>query len=279
MKTAVIDVGGGLRGVYAAGVFDLCMQNGITFDIGIGVSAGSANLASYFAGQRGRNYVFYMEYAQRKKYMGLGNFLRKKSYVDLDYVYSTLSNSDGENPLDYPSMQKNPAELFVVASNALTGEAKYFTKSDIEQDNYDVFKASSSLPVVCQPYMIDGDPYYDGALSDPVPVEKALDLGAEKFVLILTRPREHSRSPERDVRLAHILAKKYPHAAEGLELRAERYNAGVKLAEQFESEGKALIIAPDDLCGMSTLTRDKSALQKFYDKGLADGEKIISFLE
>lgn len=279
MKTAVIDVGGGLRGVYAAGVFDLCMQNGITFDIGIGVSAGSANLASYFAGQRGRNYIFYMEYAQRKKYMGLGNFLRKKSYVDLDYVYSTLSNSDGENPLDYPSMQKNPAELFVVASNALTGEAKYFTKSDIEQDNYDVFKASSSLPVVCQPYMIDGDPYYDGALSDPVPVEKALDLGAEKFVLILTRPREHSRSPERDVRLAHILAKKYPHAAEGLELRAERYNAGVKLAEQFESEGKALIIAPDDLCGMSTLTRDKSALQKFYDKGLADGEKIISFLE
>ncbi len=279
MKTAVIDVGGGLRGVYAAGVFDLCMQNGITFDIGIGVSAGSANLASYFAGQRGRNYIFYMEYAQRKKYMGLGNFLRKKSYVDLDYVYSTLSNSDGENPLDYPSMQKNPAELFVVASNALTGEAKYFTKSDIEQDNYDVFKASSSLPVVCQPYMIDGDPYYDGALSDPVPVEKALDLGAEKFVLILTRPREHSRSPERDVRLAHILAKKYPHAAEGLELRAERYNAGVKLAEQFESEGKALIIAPDDLCGMSTLTRDKSALQKFYDKGLADGEKILSFLE
>ena len=279
MRTAVIDVGGGLRGIYAAGVFDLCMQNAITFDIGIGVSAGSANIASYFAGQRGRNYVFYMEYAQRKKYMSLSNFLRKKSYVDLDYVYSTLSNSDGENPLDYTSMQKNPAELFVVASNAVTGEAKYFTKADMSQDNYDIFKASCSLPVVCQPYVIDGNPYYDGALSDPVPVRKALELGAEKFVLVLTRPREQSRSPERDVRLAHVLAKKYPRAAEGLELRAERYNAGVKLAEQYEKEGNALIIAPDDLCGMSTLTRDKVAMQKFYDKGLADGEKIVSFLK
>lgn len=47
-----------MRGIYAAGVFDFCMDNGVTFDLGIGVSAGSANIASFLAGQRGRNYVF-----------------------------------------------------------------------------------------------------------------------------------------------------------------------------------------------------------------------------
>ena len=56
MKTGVIDVGGGLRGIYAAGVLDYCMEQGIRFDLGIGISAGSANLASFVACQRGRNY-------------------------------------------------------------------------------------------------------------------------------------------------------------------------------------------------------------------------------
>lgn len=52
MKLGVVDVGGGLRGVYAAGIFDFCLTEGIGFDVCVGVSAGSANIASYAAGQR-----------------------------------------------------------------------------------------------------------------------------------------------------------------------------------------------------------------------------------
>ena len=160
----MVDVGGGLRGIYACGVLDRCLEEGVTFDLGIGVSAGSANLITFFAGQRGRNFRFYTEYAQRPEYMSLKNFLKKRSYVDLDYVYSTLSNSDGEDPLDYEAFAKNPAEFLVVATNAETGEGKYFDRTDIRQDCYDVMKASSTLPVVCRPYPIGGQLYFDGAL-------------------------------------------------------------------------------------------------------------------
>ena len=66
MKTGLIDVGGGLRGVYAAGVLDRCLDEGVRFDYGIGISAGSANLASFLAGQRGRNLRFFRDYSQRK---------------------------------------------------------------------------------------------------------------------------------------------------------------------------------------------------------------------
>ena len=59
MKTAVVDVGGGMRGVYASGVLDRCLKENIQFDLCIGVSAGSANLASYLSGQMGRNLFFY----------------------------------------------------------------------------------------------------------------------------------------------------------------------------------------------------------------------------
>ena len=124
MKTGIIDVGGGFRGIYACGVLDYCLDQNIRFDLGIGISAGSANLASFVAGQRGRNFTFYTEYGLRKQYAGVGNFIRKRSFIDMDYVYGTLSDHDGENPLDYTALRDNPMEFIVVAANAETGEAK-----------------------------------------------------------------------------------------------------------------------------------------------------------
>lgn len=72
MKTGIIDVGGGLRGIYGAGVLDRCMEEGVRFDCCIGVSAGSANMSSYVAGQHGRNKPFYQDYSFRKEYMSVG---------------------------------------------------------------------------------------------------------------------------------------------------------------------------------------------------------------
>ena len=52
-KIGAVDVGGGTRGIFGAGVLDYCMDNDLHFDHFVGVSAGSANGASYLAGQRG----------------------------------------------------------------------------------------------------------------------------------------------------------------------------------------------------------------------------------
>ena len=277
MKTTVVDVGGGLRGIYASGVLDRCLEDNVRFSAGIGVSAGSANIASYMAGQKGRNYQFYAEYSLRKEYMSARNFIRKKSYIDMDYLYGSLSNSDGENPLGYEAIAANPMKLTVVATDARTGKPKYFDKSDMQQDNYDILKASCSIPFVCHPYVIDGVPYYDGAISDPVPVEKAFSMGSDRVVLILTRPREFRRTADRDRKIASLIRRKYPAAAAGMEQRAEKNNEGIRLAEEYEKEGRLLVIAPDDTCGMDTLTRDKGAMRRFYEKGLRDGGKIAEF--
>jgi len=277
-KIGVIDVGGGCRGAYAAGVFDYFMDLAVTFDLGIGVSAGSANLASFIAKQPLRNYHFYTEYALRPEYMGMGNFIKNKSFIGLDYIYGTLSNSDGEYPLDYSTLLLNPMEFLVVASEAETGNPRYFDKSDLRQDNYDIFKASSCIPFVCPPYIINGTPYYDGALSDPVPIEKALEMGCDKVVLVLTLPVERERNAKQDNFLANRIQKKYPIAAQKLKQRAELYNTSIKKAKELEKEGKVLIISPDDTCGVSTLSTNQNNLISLYKKGYKDGEKITSFL-
>ena len=277
-KIGIIDVGGGFRGAYASGVFDYCLDYGITFDLGIGVSAGSANLASFTAGQVRRNYKFYTEYGMRKKYASLGNFVRTKSFIGLDYIYGTLSNSDGEYPLDYHALMNNPMEFVVIATEAETGNAKYFDKSDLSMDNYDILKASSAIPYVCQPYIIDDIPYYDGALADPVPVEKAFLMGCDKVIVILTLPENQIRPVGKDNFLAARIRKVYPFAADELERRAMKYNASVVLAKHYAKQRKALIVSPDDTCGVSTLSRDPESIIKLYNKGYMDGTKIKNYL-
>ena len=279
MKIGVVDVGGGLRGIYAAGVLDFCLEHHIAFDVCVGVSAGSANTASYLSGQKGRNAVFYTEYAFRKEYMSLHNVLKRREYLDLDYIYGTLSNSDGECPLDYAALSQNTAQWIVVACDAQTGEAAYFDRTDIAQDQYDIMKASSAIPFVCKPYPIKGKLYYDGALADPVPIKKAFALGCDKVVLILSKPRDTVRTPGKDAMIARRIQKKYPRAAERLLLRAETYNQGVSLAKEYEAQGKVLIVAPDDTCGADTLSRDRNALNRLYKKGICDGAKILPFLK
>lgn len=278
MKVGVIDVGGGFRGIYATGVLDYCQDNGIEFDVALAISAGSANLASFLSRQRGRNYTFYTKYAFRKEYASLRNFIFKKSYIDMEYVFGTLCKHDGEDPLDYPTLRDNPTEFIVIATDAETGEAVYFDKSDLTQDSYDPLKASSSIPFVNKPYVIDGKPYYDGALGDPVPVAKAFSLGCDLVVLILTKPENKPREQGNDPKIAKRIQKKYPKAAEQLILRAQHYNEGVALAREYAEQGKLLIVSPDDTFGVDTLHKDRDALDKLYAKGLSDGRKIEEFL-
>lgn len=274
----IVDVGGGLRGIYGAGIFDYCMEKEIYFDYCIGVSAGSANICSYLAKQRGRNYKFYMEYSFRKEYMSMKNLLRSGSYINMDYIYGELSNEGGENPLDYKELEKSDAVLKIVAANAITGEPVYFDKKDMFQDEYSIMKASCCLPLVCKPYRVKGVPYYDGGIADPVPVKKAFDDGCDKVVVILTKPLDTIRVAKKDAFPAKILKRKYPKAGEDLALRYKKYNDGVALAKRYQEEGKVLILAPDDCEGMNTLTKDKNAIERLYQKGYRDAKKIQSFI-
>ena len=121
-------------------------------------------------------------------------------------------------------------------------------------------------------------PYYDGALADPVPVDKAFQCGCNKVVVLLTRPIDKPRAPGKDAVLADMIQHRYPFAAKKLRTRVERYNAGVELAKKYQAEGRALLIAPDDLCGVDTLTRDRAAMMRLYQKGRHDAQAIPGFL-
>ena len=279
MKLGVVDVGGGMRGIYAAGVLDYCLDAGIEFDCCVGVSAGSANLITYLAGQKERNFKFYHDYSFRRKYMGLTNFIFSGSYFNLNYIYGTLGNSDGENPLDYEAYDKHKASFFVVAEDANSGEAVYFTRDDIAKDNCRVLMASSSIPGINRPFPIGKRLYFDGALADPVPIQKAFMEGCDRVVLLLSKPMNEPFDYQTDVFLANLIQNEYPVSANKLMLRAEKYERSIALANQYASMNRLLFLAPSETFGVTATKKTKKGLEKLYALGKQDGEKITSWLK
>lgn len=99
--------------------------------------------------------------------------------------------------LDYRALINNPMKLTIVATRADKAEIAYFTKADIKQYDYSIPKTSCAIPFVCHPYKVNDIEYFDGALSDLLPVQKALNNNADKIVLILTKPLDIPRNSKK----------------------------------------------------------------------------------
>lgn len=274
--TGIVDVGGGMRGVFSAGIYDRFIEEGINFDLCIGVSAGSANLISYAAGHHDRVRRFYVNYAQRKQYMSFDNFIHSGSYIGLDYIYSTISNSDGEDPLNYDAFTANHTDFITVVTDGETGEPIYFPKSSIKRDDLTVIKASCCLPAVCKPIVIDGKDCFDGGISDPIPFQKAFDIGCDKVIVVISKPIDFRKSPQNHMPIIKAALKKYPKVFDRLTVRHEVYNRQLEEAIKLQEQGKVIILAPQDCYGVNTLTREPAALEKLYEEGRRCADEHLS---
>ena len=150
-------------------------------------------------------------------------------------------------------------------------------KSDIRQDDYDVIKASCSVPVLNKPYYIGTIPCYDGGLSDPIPYKRVFRAGMDRVVVVITKPRDFMRTAGKDRMLSRAIAGKYPKAAEAWARRGEKYNRELLEVMELEKQGKALIVAPRDIGKLKTLSQDHEALEDLYRQGYEEGAKVVEF--
>lgn len=268
-----------MRSVYGAGIYDYLMDNDIyPFDLGIGVSAGAADLATYFARQRGRVLRYYTIYPKRKEYMGLWPLLRYGTFMNLKYIYEDLSLPGKEDPFDADAYTSSHTDMVFIATDAETGKPAYFPKDALKKGEMTVLEASAALPVACKPIRFRGRSYFDGGISDPIPYEKAFSMGAEKVVVILTKPEDMLRDPQKDEWVVRRLQKKHPAAAETMRRRAETYNSQILGMRKYIESGKLLVVAPDDTCNVTTTKHRKDDILRLYDKGYKDAVKILPFI-
>ena len=275
----IIDIGGGLRGIYTSGIYDYLIDNGIDIEYCFGVSSGSGNLINYVSGQRGRSKKFYDEYAFEKEYMSVSGYLKTGMLLNLDYIYSGISNSNGKDPLDYEAI-KNSSKIFrTVATRVDTAMPVYFTKDDLVQDDYTLLKACCAIPVACRkPIKFKGFKFFDGGLSDPIPYKKAFEEGCDKLIIIITQPKDY-RKEMLNRTLVNITASKYPKIKKRIMESHDYYNKGIEQIFELEKQGKALVVYPRECFGINTVSKNKEGMQKLYELGYEDGKKIEEFIK
>lgn len=260
----VLFEGGSFRAIFSCGVMDALLEEDIMFPYCIGVSAGAADSASYISRQRERNFKMMMQYRNDKRYMGWRNYLKKeRSLFGVDFVFREMPNK--LFPFDMETFQSYPGKFVVVATDVETGKPTYFHQEDVD-NRFDVFCATCALPLYFQAVRIGGRMYYDGGVSDPVPIGKLRADGHEKALIVLTRPEGYRKECGRSDRFAsRMIRRRYPVVADNLLHRYEVYNDSVAVCETMQREGKAVLIRPKE--PINSFEKDVNVLRYFYKMG------------
>lgn len=265
-KTGLVLEGGGMRGIYTAGVLDVFLEQNQKFDGVIGVSAGAIHGSSFLSGQKGRSIRYYKKYCQDKRFMSLRNLFLTGDIAGEKFCYHELPEK--LDPYNYKAFLDSETEFYVTCSNLETGKAEYLRVTDMKKQ-IDLMRASASLPYVSRIVEADGMKLLDGGCCDSIPVEAFRNMGFTKTVVVLTRHKGYVKEPEQ-TSMAKIYYRKYPKFVEALENRHIVYNQTVKKIEKLEAEGKIFVIRPSRALTISRTESDPSQLQAVYDIGRRD---------
>ena len=282
MKTGMVLEGGAVRTIYSTGVCDALLTRSLMTDYVIGVSAGIAYGVSYVSRQPRRNLDIMVNYINDKRYMGMGNLLRRdnRAYFGLEFVYSTIPNQ--LVPFDYDTFAAYPGEVEAVVTNLDTGAAEYFPL-DRRDDKFKLLQATCALPFLFPVFHIQGRPCMDGGAADAIPYERAFAKGCDRVIVVLTREREYVRQPEKLQPLIDLAYRKYPKFCDTMRRRADAYNEVRQKLFRLEREGRALVFTPTSTEGFHRTERDvdkiKALWKDGWDQGLARLDEAEAFLK
>jgi predicted patatin/cPLA2 family phospholipase len=257
--------GGGLRGQYTAGVLDAFLDAKLSFPYLVGVSAGSSIGCSFVSRQRGRNLEIIERFRNDPRYLSWRNFIRTGSLFGMDFIFDEIPH--GLVPFDFATFERSQTRFVTVCTDCERGEAVYYGK---EGDNLTVLKASASMPYLSRPVNYDGRKLLDGAITDALPLRKAIVDGFALNVVVLTRPAGYRKTEERGPSPS-LFYGRWPLLVEALRTRVKRYNEQLEFVEAEEAAGRALVIRPSRDLGISRTEKDVAKLRSLYELGLSDG--------
>lgn len=269
-KIGLVLEGGGMRGAYTGGVLEAFMEEDIRFPYIIGVSAGANNGANFIAGQKKRSEKVFVDYASDKEFSGLRHWIKEDSYINMEFLFDDLAND--LLPFDYEAFADSRTVFKVCATNARTGQAEYFKKPNYKDETFmtRVLKASSSLPVISKPVNIDDQLYFDGGITDSIPLDKSIQDGNKHNVIVLTRNKDYRKRSQLLGLYSRRYLRKYPKLLDALEKRHIRYNITLEKIDNLEKEGFVFVFRPIEEIKVGRLEKDSENLKDLYDQGYCE---------
>lgn len=274
MKTGLVLEGGGMRGLFTAGVLDVMYEEGIRFDGMIGVSAGALFGCNFKSGQVGRALRYNIRFAGDPRYMSVRSLLTTGNYINKEFAFDDVPMK--LDVFDMKAFDANPMEFYLVCTDIEKGEP-YYKRIDRSGDNImEWFRATGALPVLSRPVELEGMKMLDGGITDCIPLQFFQQKGYEKNIVILTQPLGFRKTPTKLGPLFRLAHRKYPKVAECMARRHIMYNGQLDYIQQQAQLGNTLLIYPEEPLRIGRTESNVQKMQRTYDAGR---EKAVAMLD
>lgn len=205
MTTAFVLGGARNLGAVQVGMLRALLEREVVPDLVVGCSVGALNGAALAADPTlagvGRLEALWLELRRRDLWPGgaLGAAAR------------LVRSAPGSNAAVRSAVARGAPATFeelavpfaCVAASLATGQERWFTAGPLAEP----VLASAALPGLLPPVEIDGEPFIDGAAVNTVPLRKAVELGADRLVVL--QIKDLSRSEPVPVRPIEVLARAF----------------------------------------------------------------------
>ena len=276
-KTALIVEGGGQRGVFSFGITDTFInRNYDPFDIYMGVSNGVAVLCWYLIRETDNN-LEKMLYAAKGDYLSYKNIFIGKDIIKFHQMYV-----DGEKMFK-PNMEKIKNNLkgkdyIAVVTDAIEANAEYYSFGDGEWMPKMI--ASGTLPILVRtPSLIDGRRKFDGGVADPLPVEKAYEMGAKKIIVIRTYEKKFRRKLKIENYIGALLSREYPKLRKALLVHDKTYNRALDFINNPPSDCEIVQLCPPEKLKSKRDSKNIEVLKADYKLGKKVAKVYLDGLE
>ncbi|WP_161980407.1 patatin-like phospholipase family protein [Streptococcus sp. S784/96/1] len=275
MTVGLVLEGGGMRGLYTAGVLDAFLDVGIKVDGVVAVSAGALFGVNFLSQQKGRALRYNKRFIKNKNYMGFRSWVKTGNVVNKDMAYYKIPME--LDKFDQERFAQSGTPFYVVATDIETGKPDYIKIENVFEQ-MEALRASSALPLANEIVTYKGKQYLDGGLSDSIPIDFARSLGFDKLIVILTQPLDYRKKPSSG-RLYRLFYKKYPKFIAVASKRYQYYNAQVEQVIKLEQEGQAFVVRPKNTLKIGRLEKNPNKFDEIYGKGFTDGQGHIVALQ
>ena len=282
MKTGLVLEGGGLRGIFTAGVLDVLMEEGVKFDGAVGVSAGAAFGSNYKSEQNRRAIRYNLRFAKDPRYSSIMSLIATGNLFNAQFCYHDIPEK--LDPFDWETFRKNPMEFYLVCTDVETGKAVYhLCDNDDEQEMLEWFRASGSMPLVSRIVEIGDKKLLDGGIADSIPLRFMEEQGYERNLVVLTRPANYVKTGNPLMPMIERGLRDYPEGVEAIRNRHIAYNEEVAYVRQREIGKYAFVIRPDRDLDIGRVEHDRTKIRAAYKAGRRKARKllpeIMTFLE
>ena len=279
MKIGLVLEGGGMRALFTAGVLDALLDiKELDIDGIVGVSAGALFGVNYVSGQKERAIRYNIKYARDKRYMGFYSWITTGNAVNEEFAFYEIPFK--LDVFDQEKFKQSKIDFYVVMTNVESGKPEYVLIKDVfKQMEY--LRATSALPFASKIIEINGKKYLDGGISDSIPIDYCEDLGYDKIILVLTRPKNTHKEDKLNF-LYKLVYRKYPNLVERLINMGKDYEVVLKKIEDLENKNKIFVIRPPKVLKIGRLEKNEDKIQNVYDIGLNTGikekENLLKYL-